>query len=251
LAQRCKGIIANDIVGLPLAHQLASHGVVLYDDHEYSPGQHRGTWHWRLMLHPYRVWICKRWMPRAYRCITVSHPMADAYRSLCGVCCSISMNTPSYYDLDPRPTDSRQIRLIHHGSAAPVRQLENMIMLVSLFDQRFTATLMFVAPDRSPCLQKLKRLARIQGDRMEFVPPVAFDQIVPTISRYDNGVCLLPSSTRNLGLTLPNKLFEFIQARLAVAVNPNSAMAASSMNMVSALSVMRTRLKPWPGFLTA
>jgi glycosyltransferase involved in cell wall biosynthesis len=152
--------------------------------------------------------------------------IADAYRSLCGVSCSISLNTPSYYDLDPRPTDARQIRLIHHGSAAPVRQLENMITLVSFLDQRFTLTLMLVSPDRSPYLQKLKRLARIQGDRIEFVPPVAFDQIVPTISRYDIGVYLLPSCTTNLRLALPNKLFEFIQARLAVAVSPNPAMAA-------------------------
>ncbi|QPN62474.1 hypothetical protein [Synechococcus sp. CBW1004] len=226
LAVHCKVIIANDIDALPLAHQLAGAGVVLYDAHEYSPGQNLFTWRWRFFHYPYRLWACKQWMPRSFRCITVNQPIAEAYRSLCGVSCSISMNMPNRYALDPRPTDPDRIRLIHHGGAAPMRQLERLIAMVGYLDQRFTLTFMLMAPDDSPYLRKLKHLARMHGDRIRFDPPVAFDSIVPTIRHYDMGVCLLPSTTTNLRLALPNKLFEFIQARLAVAVSPNPAMAA-------------------------
>lgn len=225
-AAHCKVIIANDIDALPLAHQLAGSGVVLYDAHEYSPGQNLFTWRWRLFHYPYRVWACKQWMPRSFRCITVNQPIAEAYRSLCGVSCSISMNMPNRYPLEPRQTDPDRIRLIHHGGAAPLRQLERLISMVGCLDRRFTLTFMLVASDDSPYLQELKRLGRMHGDRISFEPPVGFDDIVPTISHYDMGVCLLPSSTTNLRLALPNKLFEFIQARLAVAVSPNPAMAA-------------------------
>ena len=223
-ARRCKVIIANDIESLPLALSLARHGRVLYDAHEFSPGQHQGTWMWRLLLHPYRNWLCRQFMPQAFRCITVNQPIADIYRSLCGVNCSISLNAPDRYKLQPHRTNPERIRLIHHGGAAPGRQLERMIEMVSLLDKRFTLTLMLMAPDWSPYLGKLKKLAE-SNERVSFVPPVCLDAIVPTISNYDIGVYILPPNTINHKLSLPNKLFEFIQARLAVAISPNPAMA--------------------------
>ncbi|MFM7086936.1 MAG: hypothetical protein ACKOXO_08110 [Cyanobium sp.] len=93
-----------------------------------------------------------------------------------------------------------------------------------MLDERFSLTLMLVAPPRSAYLRKLRRLAAMQG-RTEVVPPVSFEAIVPTLNAYDIGVSLLPPVTINQKLALPNKLFEFIQARLAVATSPNPAMA--------------------------
>lgn len=224
LAKNSRVIIANDIESLPLALRLGRHCRVLYDAHEYAPGQYRETWLWLLLIQPYRVWVCRTFMPLAFRCVTVNALIAEAYRELCGVTCSISVNAPDRYTLQPQPTDPHRIRLIHHGGAAPRRQLEKLIAMVSLLDERFSLTLMLVAPPRSSYLRKLRRLAARQG-RTEIVPPVDFDAIVPTLNAYDIGVSLLPPVTINQKLALPNKLFEFIQARLAVATSPNPAMA--------------------------
>ena len=49
-------------------------------------------------------------------------------------------------------------------------------------------------------------------------------EIVPFINQYDIGLFLCPPISFNLKYTLPNKFFEFIQARLAVAIGPSIEM---------------------------
>ena len=46
-----------------------------------------------------------------------------------------------------------------------------------------------------------------------------------TINKYDMGVFLLPPINFNYENTLPNKLFDFIQARLGIAIGPTPEMA--------------------------
>ena len=62
-------------------------------------------------------------------------------------------------------------------------------------------------------------------ERIRVLDPVPFNQIVPTLNQYDVGLCLLEPTTFNLKHCLPNKLFEFIQARLMVAIGPSPDMA--------------------------
>jgi len=45
------------------------------------------------------------------------------------------------------------------------------------------------------------------------------------LNQYDIGMDLLPPNSLNNRFTLPNKFFEFIQARLAVAIGPSPEMA--------------------------
>jgi hypothetical protein len=56
-------------------------------------------------------------------------------------------------------------------------------------------------------------------------PPVESTLVVQTMNRYDMGVFLLPPINFNYENTLPNKLFDFIQGRLAVAIGPTPEMA--------------------------
>jgi hypothetical protein len=50
--------------------------------------------------------------------------------------------------------------------------------------------------------------------------------VVTAINKYDMGVFLLPPVNFNYANTLPNKLFDFIQARLGIAIGPTPEMAA-------------------------
>ncbi len=59
---------------------------------------------------------------------------------------------------------------------------------------------------------------------VRIIPPVMMNEIVPFINRYDIGLFLVPPTNFNLKYTLPNKFFEFIQARLAIAVGPSIEM---------------------------
>jgi glycosyltransferase involved in cell wall biosynthesis len=65
-----------------------------------------------------------------------------------------------------------------------------------------------------------------QGNpRIQIIPPVKITEVVNAIHKYDMGIFLLPPVNFNYENTLPNKLFDFIQARLGVAIGPTPEMA--------------------------
>ncbi len=60
---------------------------------------------------------------------------------------------------------------------------------------------------------------------VRLIPPVGSDDIIPYISQYDIGIYLLEPNNFNNKHALPNKFFEFIQGRLAIAIGPSPEMA--------------------------
>ena len=60
---------------------------------------------------------------------------------------------------------------------------------------------------------------------MRVLPPVPSQELVAFANAYDVGVFLLPARYPNQVHVLPNKLFDYIQARLAVAIGPSPEMA--------------------------
>ena len=104
-----------------------------------------------------------------------------------------------------------------------------MIEIMSLLDDRFTLDLMLLVPGFASkktrgYVDELRTLAG--GDpRIKVIPPVTSREVVKTINKYDMGVFLLPPINFNYENTLPNKLFDFIQARLGVAIGPTPEMA--------------------------
>ncbi len=131
-------------------------------------------------------------------------------------------NAPPQSALEPSPVD-RPIRLIHHGIAAAERQLELMIEAMDLLDDRFTLDLMLV-PSQPRYMARLDRLIAARP-RIRLLEPVPQRSIVECCNAYDAGVFVLPPRNGNQLHVLPNKLFEFIQARLAVVVGPSPEMA--------------------------
>jgi hypothetical protein len=90
-------------------------------------------------------------------------------------------------------------------------------------DDRFTLDLMLMEA-QTPYMRKL-RAAAAADPRIRFRPAVPMQQIAATINEYDIGVFLLPPVNFNYRMALPNKFFEFVQARLAVAIGPSPEMA--------------------------
>jgi hypothetical protein len=60
---------------------------------------------------------------------------------------------------------------------------------------------------------------------VKIIPSVGGSQVVEFIHQYDIGVYILPPLSFNSANSLPNKLFDFIQARLAIAIGPTPEMA--------------------------
>ena len=210
-------IIANDIPVLPLSLKLAekNNAKVYIDAHEYEPRQHN-TFKFNFFYKNYWYYICKKYLPLADYMTTVCDGIAETYSSNFKVKCDVMMNLPFYCNVKPKKCSKDRIRMIHHGGASEVRRLEKMIELMDYLDERFELDFMFINND-CEYVTKLKKLAS-KNNRIRFLPPVNMPEIPEFINKYDIGIFLLLPHIFNYKMALPNKLFEFIQGRLAVAI---------------------------------
>lgn len=215
-------VVANDLDALPVALRVAHGAPVVFDAHEFAPKEFEDILTWRLLIGPDRHRLCRRLLPRTAAMLTVCDGIADAYRAY-GVDPVVVTNAPAPLELPVRATDPQQIRLIHHGAAIPSRRMETMIDLMGHLDERFSLDLMLVSSNQA-YLDSLKQRAAAYP-AVRFVDPVPFPEIVPTIAAYDIGLFLLEPTNFNYAMALPNKFFEFLQARLAVAIGPSPEMA--------------------------
>ena len=218
-------ILANDINSLPLALRLASRwkAPVFLDAHEYTPREFDDQWKFNFFYRDYWDYLCKVHLPQVHRMTTVCAGIAAEYKKNYGVRCEVITNAPHFEDLKPSPTEDGRIRMIHHGAAIPSRRLESMIELMDHLDSRFSLDFMLL-PNRPRYMRKLKKRAA-KNPRIRFCDPVPMPEISKAINPYDLGLFLLWPKAFNYRFALPNKIFEFIQARLAIATWPSPEMA--------------------------
>lgn len=217
-------VIANDEATLPLALAVALNAgsKVLFDAHEYAlegyarPGLAR-------MAARYARYIYRRYAPMVNRMTTVSDGIASEYGRTFGLSPVVVTNAPFYEPVLPVTVNPCRIRLIHHGICARDRELHTMFALLDLLDDRFTLDLMLVPTDAAYYRQLVKTANG--NPKINILQPVPTGQIPQTIHTYDIGLFMLPGGTINQKYVLPNKLFEFIQGRLAVAIWPSPDMA--------------------------
>lgn len=217
-------ILANDISALPLGLKLAGASPVMIDAHEYSPREFEDRIIWNVTFGRYYHNMCKSYLSRAAAMTTVCQGIAGEYSKVYGVACEVIHNAPLKQSLRPSEVAGNNIRLVHHGAAIRSRHLGVMIEMMKHLDSRFTLDFMLVENDTG-YMEELRDMAK--GDsRIRFVEPVPMQDICRTINRFDVGIFLLPPVNFNYEHALPNKFFEFIQARLAVAIGPSPEMAA-------------------------
>lgn len=223
-------IIANDIETLSLAFQLKKPQTkIIFDAHEYAPRHFEDKLIWRLLFQPMNICLCKKYIPKTDGMITIGKGLADEYRKNFHVDPVIITNASQFHPLQPSAVNPAAIRLVHHGIATPSRRLELMIEMMEYLDDSFTLDMYllsegFSAQKTIQYPEELKQLAA-KTKRVNILPPIKRELIVSTINHYDIGIFLIPPVNFNYANTLPNKFFDFIQARLAVAVGPTPEMA--------------------------
>ncbi len=216
-------VIANDSDSWPLGLDLRGRGRVLFDAHEYSPCEFEDKWWWGILFQRYKIDLCRRILPRGDGWLTVCPGIAEEYGRVFAVRPQVVMNVPSRQNLAPTTGDPQQVRMIHHGGATRSRRIENMIRMLDHLDGRFSLDLMLVPSDRG-YVEELKKLAAGRRN-VRFLPPVPMPEIPQRINQYDLGLYLLEPNSFNNQHALPNKFFEFVQARLGVAIGPSPEMA--------------------------
>ena len=215
-------VLVNDLNPLPVAFDLAQGAPVIFDAHEYYPEEFSNSRLWRLLFSRHYLKLCEEYIPRCAAMTTVCPGLAELYQKHFGTRPTVIHNAPEYEALAPSAPLGEGIRLIHHGGASKDRRIEDMIALVDLLDERFTLDLMLVG--KGIYLDSLHSLAA-KNPRIAWREPVSMREISSAINNYDLGLYILPPSNINNTYALPNKFFEFMQARLGIAIGPSPEMA--------------------------
>ena len=99
-----------------------------------------------------------------------------------------------------------------------------MIDAVRALDDRVTLDLYLVPGGDGGAYQRALERRAAGCDRIRFRAPVAPAALPSTLNEYDLGVFVIPPTHTNARLTLPNKFFDFVQARLGIVVGPTIEM---------------------------
>lgn len=220
-------VLAHDALGAPLALSLEPRLGTHIDLNEYAPRQ-GDPLSWRLLVAPFMRWASRQ-VRAADSATTVAPGIAEEYRNRFGFECGVVENAaPFRADLTPtEPGDP--LRLVHIGIAGRARKLEVMMDGVELAHKRRPGAVTFdllLAAGEESYIEELRRRSQASGSGVvRVLPPVPYDQMVSTLAQYDVGMFVCPPTTFNLLHALPNKFFEFVQARLGVVIGPSPEMS--------------------------
>jgi glycosyltransferase involved in cell wall biosynthesis len=223
-------IIANDIQTLPLAISIANkRSKVYFDSHDYHPREFDADLKWKIFHQPYIEFLCKKYIPKASAFSTSSQSIANEYEQYLKVRPSVITNAAYYIKLTPSITQSEKIKLVHHGAAIPGRKIETMINAMRYLEKEKYCLYLILTGQGSRYYNRI-RLHASEFKNVCVLNPVPFNQIIPFINTYDIGLyCLAPTHFNNR-ILLPNKIFEYIQARLCIVVSPTHEMAQLVQN---------------------
>lgn len=215
-------ILANEADAAPLAMWLRPRAGVHVDLHEYHPKVKENDPLWDRRIRPYVEWQCRRFVAKAASTTTVSDGVAAEYERVFGFRPSIVTNATEFADLHPTPT-GRPLRFVHSGGSQRSRGLAATVQ--AFVEAKSGATLdMYLVPNDPANIADLRALAAKADGRITVHDPVPYEELITTLSRYDVGIFVLPHVTFNYTWALPNKLFDFVQARLAAVVGPSPEM---------------------------
>ena len=211
-------VVANDARALPLAFAAAGDAPVYADMHEWAAEERATVLVWRLLVGPYMEHLCKTYLPRATAITSVSAGLAKLYEDRYGIATETVRNAADLQDLQPRAVDSRVIKLVHSGTADAERNIMELIEAVETLGDRFTLDLYLLEVPGGHLAQIKRRAAQVP--QVTVHDPVAPETLPTVLNQYDLGVFLYPLRTLSHLYHLPNKFFDFVQARLGLVFSP-------------------------------
>ncbi|MBL7943007.1 MAG: glycosyltransferase [Flavobacteriales bacterium] len=224
-------VICNDLEPLPFAIKIKGKAKLVWDAHEYYPGEMDHDARWRFLYKAHVCRVLRHAVPTIDHAFTISPEIAELYKKEYGLECEVLMNLPAYADLVPGPVHPDKIKLVHHGIADPARRLDIMVNLVHQLPDKFE--LHFYLTKSGPIQEReYNRLVKVAQDvpRVIFHAPVPAGEIVSEINQYDMGLIIYPNHIPELNFCLPNKYFEFVQARLGIIVGRLETMSNFTRN---------------------
>jgi hypothetical protein len=196
---------------------------LILDVHEYTPDESGGYFRSRLLRGYINKWLIPKFAKVPRKIFTVSPGIQEMYLSSFSINMGLLPNAAQYKDLVPRAVESGEIKLVHHGLAAPSRKIEMLFELIRLLPPNYKLFLYLVPGPVPGYLEGLVEAAKGER-RIVFKDPVFTSELPETLNKYDVGVITYDDSSINHRLSLPNKFFEYVQGRLGVLIGPSREM---------------------------
>ena len=214
-------VVANEARALPLAFEVEGRPRIWCDLHEWAPAERTHVLSWRLLVAPFMDWVCAQYLPRVDAATTINGSIAALYEKDYGVLPEIVRNArPFEPDLAVVPLADDRIRLVHSGGAVPGRNIEAIIDAVDTLGDSYSLDLFLIPSRQGDSYWKQLQAKIAASSRTTLHAAVRPDELPAALNAYDLGVFVLPPHTPNHRLTLPNKFFDFVQARIGLVFGP-------------------------------
>ncbi|MPZ52952.1 MAG: glycosyltransferase [Acidimicrobiia bacterium] len=191
---------------------------LVYDSHELQTERSRMGGNWRR----WATWNERQGLPAADALIVASPSWIEFNRQLHGEVPALTatvLNTPVHRTVEPRDLrgelgipDDVPI-LLYQGSIQENRGIEPAIEATMLLDD---AVLVVVGYGyHRPALERMVAERGI-GDRVKFFGPIPHEELLAWTAAADIGLANIISASHSYHTSLPNKLFEYMMAGIAV-----------------------------------
>jgi glycosyltransferase involved in cell wall biosynthesis len=192
---------------------------LVYDSHELATERNRMTPSWKR----WAEWNERRWLPHADAVIVASPSwepwIREKYRGVTQPF-AVVLNAPEYRVVDePRPLraelgiDPDVPILLYQGSIQENRGIEPAIEATLLLDHAVCVVVGY--GHHRPVLEQMVADRGI-GDRVKFFGPIPNDELIEWTAAADIGLANIVNSSVSYHTSLPNKLFEYLMAGVAV-----------------------------------
>ena len=227
LRERADVYIAREWRTLPIGVELCRQtgaGLAM-DSPELSSEEREDSATWRRFFRPMIVAIEERYLREAQLVTAVSDGIGARLQECYGLeqTPTTVRNMPHYQEFEFREPGA-VLEVVFHGVIAVSRGIEAVVGSVATWPDNVRLTLRGLSD--GAYLEQLRQLAGDGLDRIVFAPPVPMTELVTAAASADVGIFALPDYGRQMANALPNKLFEYIMAGLAVCVSDLPAMAS-------------------------
>ena len=209
-------VVCHDLLLLPGVLENHPADRVVFDAREYYPAQFEDRALWRLTFGRLSSRILRSLLNEPAGFVTVSRGLQERYHSEFGRLPIVIHSYPAKTTIAPTRA-SEMLKAVHIGNTNSNRKLNRMIAAFESISN-VKLDVYVVDTDASVAAELRKKASGMVN--VQILAPVRFEEILKTLARYDIGIFFSPPSTYNLDNALPNKVFEYVQARLAVVVSP-------------------------------
>lgn len=212
-------LIVEDLLLLPIAlayKQSYPETKIMIDLREFYPLEYENDPKWLESFGKFFSFLCENYLHKVDLALTVSEGLKQRYKQDYGLDCELFLSLPPYFDLVP--SNNPRIELIYHGFISSDRESENLLEIASSLAPHLHLNLIALSNQPSFLEDFTERASKIPS--ISLLPPVPMQEIIPFTQSFDLGLITLKPNGFNNTHALPNKFFEYIQARLGVISTP-------------------------------